>query len=75
VVDYAQDKGFRYVTNAAELASVGSVKNQPLLGLFAPVNMTTQFAPLIAAPTPGSGAPTSAATSRTARPTSRASAR
>jgi alkaline phosphatase len=55
VIDYAQYKGFRYVTNAAELASVGSIKNKPLLGLFAPVNMTTQFAPLIAAPTPGSG--------------------
>ena len=57
VIDYAQDKGFRYVTNAAELDAVGSVKNKPLLGLFAPVNMTTQFAPLIAGLTPGTGGP------------------
>jgi alkaline phosphatase len=55
VIDYAEDKGFRYVTNATELDAVNSVRNKPLVGLFAPVNMTTQFAPLIAAPTPGSG--------------------
>jgi alkaline phosphatase len=58
VVDYAKSKGFQYVTDAAGLSAVESVKGQPVLGLFAPVNMTTQFAPLIAAPTPGSGSPT-----------------
>ncbi len=58
VIDYAQTKGFRYVTNAAELAAVDSVKSKPLLGLFKAGNLTTQFAPLIAAPTPGSGSPT-----------------
>ena len=58
VVDYAQSKGFQYVTDAAGLSAVESVKGSPVLGLFAPVNLTTQFAPLIAAPTPGSGSPT-----------------
>lgn len=46
------------MTDAAGLAGVRSVKGKPVLGLFAPVNMTTQFAPLIAAPTPGAGSPT-----------------
>src|SRR5262245_7489027 len=58
VVDYAKSKGFQYVTDAAGLSAVTSVRGNPVLGLFAPVNMTTQFAPLIAAPTPGSGSPT-----------------
>ena len=58
VVDYAQSKGYRYVTSAAELAAVKSIKDKPVLGLFNAGNMTTQFAPLIAAPTPGSGSPT-----------------
>ena len=58
VVDYALSKGFQYVTDAAGLTGVTSVKSKPVLGLFAPVNMTTQFAPLIAAPTPGAGSPT-----------------
>ena len=55
VVDYAKSKGFQYVTDSTGLDGVKSVKGKPVLGLFAPVNMTTQFAPLIAAPTPGSG--------------------
>jgi alkaline phosphatase len=58
VVDYALSKGFQYVTDAAGLSAVQSVKGKPVLGLFAPVNMTTQFAPLIAALSPGSGSPT-----------------
>ncbi len=58
VIDYAEDKGFRYVTNAAELAAVNSIRNRPLLGLFNAGNMTTQFAPLIAALSPGAGSPT-----------------
>jgi alkaline phosphatase len=57
VVDYAKSKGFQYVTDAAGLSAVQSVKGRPVLGLFAPVNLTTQFAPLIAAPTPGAGSP------------------
>ena len=46
------------MTDTAGLNGVKSVKGKPVLGLFAPVNMTTQFAPLIAAPTPGAGSPT-----------------
>ena len=58
VVDYARSKRFQYVTDAAGLDAVRSVRGEPVLGLFAAVNMTTQFAPLIAAPTPGAGSPT-----------------
>ena len=58
VVDYARSKGYRYVTDAAALASVTSIRDQPLLGLFNAGNMTTQFAPLVAGPTPGTGSPT-----------------
>jgi alkaline phosphatase len=58
VVDYAQAKGFDYVTDAAGLAAVTSVKHKPLLGLFTSGNMTPQFAPLIGAPTPGAGSAT-----------------
>lgn len=58
VIDYAMSKGYNYVTDAAGLAAVTSVKHKPLLGLFTSGNMTTQFAPLIAASTPGAGSPT-----------------
>jgi len=58
VVDYAKSKGYQYVTDSAGLTSVKSVKGKPVLGLFHASNMTTQFAPLIAAPTPGAGSPT-----------------
>ena len=58
VVDYARSKGYRYVTDAAGLAGVKSVKRKRLLGLFNSGNMTTQFAPLIGAPTPGAGSAT-----------------
>lgn len=58
VVDYAQAKGYAYVTDAAGLDAVRSIKHRPLLGLFSAGNMTTQFAPLIGAPTPGAGSPT-----------------
>ena len=58
VIAYAQSKGYRYVTDAAGLAGVTSIKHKPLLGLFNAGNMTTQFAPLIAGPTPGTGSPT-----------------
>jgi alkaline phosphatase len=58
VIDYAVEEGYRYVSNTAELDAVNSIKNKPLLGLFTSGNMTTQFAPLIAAPTPGAGSPT-----------------
>jgi alkaline phosphatase len=58
VVDYAQTKGYRYVQTAAELDAITSLNKGPVLGLFTPSNMTTEFKPLIAAPTPGAGGPT-----------------
>jgi alkaline phosphatase len=58
VLDYAQSKGYRYVTDSTGLADVTSIKRKPLLGLFNAGNMTTQFAPLIAGPTPGTGSTT-----------------
>lgn len=58
VVDYAQTKGYRYVQTATELDAITSLSKGPVLGLFTPSNMTTEFKPLIAAPTPGAGGPT-----------------
>ena len=58
VIDYAEDEGYRYVETAGELDAIGSLEDGPVLGLFTPGNMTTEFAPLIAAPTPGAGSPT-----------------
>jgi len=58
VIHYAKSKGQRYVEDSAGLAGVTSIKRKPLLGLFNAGNMTTQFAPLIAGPTPGTGSPT-----------------
>ncbi|HWM63929.1 MAG TPA: alkaline phosphatase [Solirubrobacterales bacterium] len=57
VIDYAQDKGYRYVQSAIELDGITSLSNGPVLGLFTPSNMTTEFKPLVAAPTPGAGSP------------------
>ena len=58
VVDYAKSKGYRYVESASELSTVSSLSKGPVLGLFSGSNMTTEFEPLIAAPTPGAGSPT-----------------
>lgn len=57
VVDYAKSKGYRYVETAGDLDAVTSLSKGPVLGLFTPGNMTTEFKPLIAAPTPGAGGP------------------
>ncbi len=58
VIDYAEAEGYQYVATADELDAIDSVgKSGPVLGLFTP-GMTTEFAPLIAAPTPGAGSPT-----------------
>ena len=57
VLDYARSKGFRYVDNSEDLAAITSLGRGPVLGLFTSGNMTTEFAPLIAAPTPGAGGP------------------
>ena len=58
VVDYAKSKGYRFVETASELSSVSSLNKGPVLGLFTPGNMTTEFKPLVAATTPGAGSPT-----------------
>ena len=75
VVDYAQSKGFQYVTDAA--GTVGGAERQgqrPCSVCSRRSNMTTQFAPLIAAPTPGAGSPTTRCNEDSpARPASRAS--
>jgi alkaline phosphatase len=55
VVDSAQRQGYQYVTDAAGLDAVQSLKRKPLLGLFAPVNMTTEWTGPIA--TLGDGTP------------------
>ena len=57
VLDYAAKKGFRVVDDAEDLAAVTSLRRGPILGLFNAGNMTTEYAPLIAAPTPGAGGP------------------
>jgi alkaline phosphatase len=57
VIDYAKGKGYNYVQTATELDAVSSLGKGPVLGLFTPGNMTTEFKPLIAAPTPGAGSP------------------
>ena len=58
MVDYAKSKGYRYVQTASELDAITSLSKGPVLGLFTPGNMTTEFKPLIAATTPGAGSPT-----------------
>lgn len=56
VLDYAKNtKGYSFVGNAAELDGVSSVKNGPVIGLFANGNMTPRYSPLVATPPPGSG--------------------
>lgn len=57
VVDYAKSKGYRYVETAGDLTAIDSLAKGPVLGLFTGGNMTTEFKPLIAAPTPGAGGP------------------
>ena len=59
VLDYATKKwGYRPVTTAAELDAITDLSGGPVLGLFAPSNMTPKYAPLVATPPPGSGSPT-----------------
>jgi len=58
VIDYAKAKGYRYVETASDLGAITSLNKGPVLGLFTTGNMTTEFKPLIAAPTPGAGGPT-----------------
>ncbi len=58
VLDYAARKGYRVLDDAEDLNAVTSLDQGPILGLFTPSNMTTEFAPLEAAPSPGAGSPT-----------------
>ena len=58
VIDYAKDEGYRYVETASDLNAITSLSKGPVLGLFTPGNMTTEFKPLLAATTPGAGGPT-----------------
>ena len=59
VLDYATMKwGYRSVTTAAELDAITDLSDGPVLGLFAPSNMTPKYLPLVATPPPGSGSPT-----------------
>jgi alkaline phosphatase len=55
VIQSAQRQGYQYVTDAAGLDAVQSVKRKPVLGLFAPVNMTTEWTGPVA--TLGDGTP------------------
>jgi alkaline phosphatase len=58
VLSYAQEeKGYRLVEDKAALAAVDSLDDGPVLGLFAPVNMTPMNQPLVATPPPGAGGP------------------
>mgnify|MGYP001058085682 CR=1 FL=1 len=51
VLDYARlHKGYRLVRDKAELAEVETLSEGPILGLFAPGNMTPRYAPLVARP-------------------------
>jgi alkaline phosphatase len=59
VLDYAEDaKDYRFVSSAAGLDGIGSLGGGPVLGLFAPGNLTPRYSPLIATPPPGAGGPT-----------------
>jgi alkaline phosphatase len=57
VLDYARSKGYRVLDDSEGLAAVTSLDQGPILGLFNASNMTTEFAPLVAAPSPGAGSP------------------
>ena len=62
VIDYAKEKGYKYVATEAELNGVTSLApGERLLGLFHDSNMTTEFNPLIASDT-GAGSPTTKCT-------------
>jgi alkaline phosphatase len=62
VIDYAKEKGYKYVATEDELNAVSSLgSGERLLGLFHPSNMTTEFNALIASDT-GAGSPTTKCT-------------
>jgi alkaline phosphatase len=62
VIDYAKEKGYKYVATKDELNAISSLgSGERLLGLFHPSNMTTEFNALIASDT-GAGSPTTKCT-------------
>ena len=50
-------KGYRLVQDKAAMDGITSLQGGPVLGLFTGGNMTPMFAPLVAAPPPGTGGP------------------
>ncbi|MCW2851317.1 MAG: Alkaline phosphatase [Nocardioides sp.] len=63
VLSYAQQEhGYRVLEDEADLAGVTSLAGGPVLGLFAPVNMTPMNDPLVATPPPGAGSATTECT-------------
>ncbi|WP_164545206.1 alkaline phosphatase [Antribacter gilvus] len=59
VLDYAQQEhGYRVLDDKTDLAGVTSLKKGPVLGLFAPGNMTPMYQPLVATAPPGTGGAT-----------------
>ncbi|MFB9311807.1 alkaline phosphatase [Nocardioides plantarum] len=56
VLDSAATKGYRLVEDSSQMNAVTSLEGGPVLGLFAPANMTTRFAPMVATAT-GAGGP------------------
>ena len=59
VLQYAKEEyGYRDIDTEAEMNGIQNLNNGPVLGLFAPVNMTPEYQPLVATPPPGSGGPT-----------------
>jgi alkaline phosphatase len=59
VLQYAKDEyGYRDVDTASEMNAITSLSGGPVLGLFAQVNMTPMYQPLVASPPPGAGGPT-----------------
>ena len=65
VLSYAQSapRNYRLVQDAASMNAITSLSGGPVLGLFAPVNMTPMFNPLVAAAAPAiAGGPTTRCT-------------
>ncbi len=52
---YAEAKGYRSVADKAGLASITSLEDGPVLGLFSGGNMTPLYSPLVATAPPGAG--------------------
>ncbi|MCD4534481.1 alkaline phosphatase [Nocardioides sp. cx-169] len=63
VLSYAQQEhGYRVLQDEHDLAAVTSLEDGPVLGLFAPANLTPMNDPLVATPPPGAGSATTECT-------------